>query len=399
MIMSRLNRRRFLKTGIAGAAGVVAFSPALTSEKTSLQEKKIVYRTLGRTGIKVPVVGFGVMRSDNPNLCEAALDKGITFFDTAHGYMNGNNETMLGNIFKKIPRNSFILETKVKPAAVGRDGIPTDQTTAKDFLEKFKLSLSRLQLDYVDILFIHDVSNTKLLEYKPIVNAIQKLKKEGKTRFIGFSTHNNMASVIEAAASTDIWDVILTTYNFQLANINEMNAALKKANAAGIGIVAMKTLAGGGFLDKERTKPMNTSAALKWALSNPNVCLAIPGMTNFDHLDANLKVLADISMTEQEKKDLLAANGESGLFCAGCSKCLTACPFNLPVPDLMRAYMYAYGYSNPSMAYNLLGELGTGSAPCSNCDTCMVECTRKFNVKEKISDISRLVNVPSDFII
>lgn len=397
--MSRLNRRRFLKTGIAGAAGVVAFSPVLASAKNSLQEKKILYRTLGRTGIKVPVVGFGVMRSDNPNLCKAAFDNGIIFFDTAHGYQNGNNETMLGNLFKGIPRNSFILETKVKPAAVGRDGIPTDQTTAEDFLEKFKLSLSRLQMDYVDILFIHDVSNPQLLEYKPIVNAVQKLKKEGKTRFIGFSTHNNMASVINAAASVDIWDVILTTYNFQLANIKEMDAALKKANDAGIGIVAMKTLAGGGFLDKEKTKPMNTTAALKWALSNPNVHMAIPGMTNFDHLELNLKILGNIGMTDQEKKDLLAAAAEPGLFCPGCSVCTTACPLNLPVPDLMRAYMYAYGYSNPSMAYTLLGELGTGSAPCSNCDTCRVECSRNFDVREKISDISRLVNVPSDFVI
>lgn len=377
----------------------MAFSPVLASEPSALQEKKILYRTLGKTGIKVPVVSFGVMRADNPNLCKAAYDNGITFFDTANGYQNGNNETMLGNLFKGIPRNSFILETKVKPAAVGRDGIPTDQTTAEDFLAKFNVSLSRLQMDYVDILFIHDISNPQLLKYKPIVRAVKKLKKDGKTRFIGFSTHNNMASVIDAAASTDKWDVILTTYNFKLPNIKEMNAALKKANDAGIGIVAMKTLAGGSFLDKERTKPLNTSAALKWALSNPNVHTAIPGMTNFDHLAINLKVLADITITDQEKNDLLAANAEPGLYCTGCTKCMPACPFNLPVPDLMRAYMYAYGYSNPSMAYTLLGELGTGSAPCSNCETCRVECNRNFNVKEKISDISRLVNVPADFIV
>jgi predicted aldo/keto reductase-like oxidoreductase len=397
--MSRLNRRKFVKTGIAGAAGIMAFSPVLASEPSALQEKKILYRTLGKTGIKVPVVSFGVMRADNPNLCKAAYDNGITFFDTANGYQNGNNETMLGNLFKGIPRNSFILETKVKPAAVGRDGIPTDQTTAEDFLAKFNVSLSRLQMDYVDILFIHDISNPQLLKYKPIVRAVKKLKKDGKTRFIGFSTHNNMASVIDAAASTDKWDVILTTYNFKLPNIKEMNAALKKANDAGIGIVAMKTLAGGSFLDKEKTKPLNTSAALKWALSNPNVHTAIPGMTNFDHLAINLKVLADITITDQEKNDLLAANAEPGLYCTGCTKCMPACPFNLPVPDLMRAYMYAYGYSNPSMAYTLLGELGTGSAPCSNCETCRVECNRNFNVKEKISDISRLVNVPADFIV
>jgi hypothetical protein len=61
--------------------------------------------------------------------------------------------------------------------------------------------------------------------------------------------------------------------------------------------------------------------------------------------------------------------------------------------------MYAYGYSNPAMAYDLLGDLGTGSSPCSNCQSCRVQCTNKFNVKEKITDISRLVNVPADFIV
>jgi hypothetical protein len=65
----------------------------------------------------------------------------------------------------------------------------------------------------------------------------------------------------------------------------------------------------------------------------------------------------------------------------------------------MRAYMYAYGYSNPTMAYDLLGELGTGSSPCTHCQLCEVKCTNNFNVKEKIADISRLVNVPADFIV
>jgi len=61
--------------------------------------------------------------------------------------------------------------------------------------------------------------------------------------------------------------------------------------------------------------------------------------------------------------------------------------------------MYAYGYSNMAMAHSLLGDLGTGSDPCQDCDTCKVKCTRNFKVKEKITDISRLVNVPTDFLI
>jgi predicted aldo/keto reductase-like oxidoreductase len=253
-------------------------------------------------------------------------------------------------------------------------------------------------MDYVDILYIHDMRNTEMLEYKPIINAVKKLKKEGKVKFMGFSTHANETEVINAAAATDNWDVILTSYNFKQTYNSELQSAIKKASKAGIGIVAMKTLAGGGFLDKEKTKSINSTAALKWALSNPDITTAIPGMTDFDQLDLNVKILTDISITDVEKKDLIVAGAETGLYCTGCTKCIPACPMNLPVPDLMRAYMYAYGYSNPAMAYSLLGELGTNDNPCKECNTCQVECTKNFNIKEKITDISRLLNVPSDFL-
>ena len=254
--MKNINRRGFLRTGIAGAAGIVALSPLSASALTAEQQENIIYRTLGKTGMKVPVISFGVMRADNPNLCKAAYEKGIKLFDTANGYQNGNNETMLGNLLKDYPRDSFYLATKVKPVGVDREGKPSDQTTAEDFLAKFNTSLSRLKMDYVDILYIHDIRNPEMLEYKPIINAVKKLKKEGKIKFMGFSTHANEAAVINAAASLNNWDVILTSYNFKQTYINELNSAIKKANQAGIGIVAMKTLAGGGFLDKEKPNPL-----------------------------------------------------------------------------------------------------------------------------------------------
>jgi predicted aldo/keto reductase-like oxidoreductase len=397
--MKNIDRRGFIRTGITGAAGVVALSPSLASAVPSAQDQKVITRTLGKTGMKVPVISFGVMRADNPNLCKAAYEKGIRLFDTANGYQNGNNETMLGNLFKTLPRDSFYLATKVKPAGVDRDGKPTKDTTAEDFLQKFNTSLSRLQMEYVDILYIHDIRNVEMFDYKPIINAVKQLKKEKKVKYIGFSTHANEPVVISAAADLKLFDVILTSYNFKQAYVNELNAAIKKASQAGIGIVAMKTMAGGGFLDKEKTKKINASAALKWALSNPDITTCIPGMTEFDHLDTDIKLLSDLTISESEKQDLIAAVRETGLYCTQCTNCLKQCPKNLPVNDLMRAYMYAYGYSSPSMAHTLLSELGTGANPCSDCSSCNVSCTKKFNVREKIADISRLVNVPEDFLV
>ena len=394
--MKSINRRGFLKTGITGAAGIVTLSPALAVKPS--QQQDIIYRTLGRTGIKVPVISFGVMRADNPNLCKAAYEKGIKFFDTANGYQNGNNETMLGDLLKNYPRNSFYLATKVKPAGVGKEGKPSDQTTADEFLDKFNTSLSRLKMDYVDILYVHDIRHTDMLEYQPIIKAVRKLKKDGRIKFIGFSTHANEANVIAAAAEIKTWDVILTSYNFKHANINELQTSIRKAVKSGIGIVAMKTLAGGGFLDKEKTKKINASAAIKWALSNPDISTTIPGMTEFDQLDTNLKLLTDLTLTDSEKQDIMIAQAETGLYCTGCSKCLEVCPKNLPVPDLMRAYMYAYGYSSPKMAYDLLGDLGIGNNPCGDCEVCQIDCTKSFNVREKIADISRIADVPADFL-
>lgn len=394
--MKSINRRKFLTSGLTGAAGI-ALVPSIVSASQS-QQQDIIYRTLGRTGMKIPVISFGVMRADNPNLCKAAYERGIKFFDTANGYQNGNNETMLGNLLPNYPRNSYYIATKVKPAGIDKEGKPTDNTSVDEFLSKFATSMSRLKMDYVDILYVHDIRNPELLEYKPLINALKKLRKDGKIKHIGFSTHINEAKVISAAADLKIWDVILTSYNFKQTYVEELRDSIRKAAKSGIGIVAMKTLAGGGFLDKEKTKKINASAAIKWALQNPDITTAIPGMTEFDQLDINTKLLSDLTLTNTEKADVLIARAETGLYCTGCEKCLDVCPKGLPVPDMMRAYMYAYGYSNPRLAHSLLSELGTGNNPCGDCNVCMINCTKNFDVKEKIADISRIVNVPVDFL-
>jgi uncharacterized protein len=396
-MVRNINRRGFLKTGIAGVAGVMAFAPSILSAAQGTGENGVIYRTLGKTGLKIPVISFGVMRADNPGLCKAAYEKGIKLFDTAHGYQNGNNETMLGNVLKDYPRDSFLLATKVKPAALDKDGKPTKQTTTDDFLEKFSISLSRLQMDHVDILYVHSVDNPEVLTCKPVLEALKKLRKEGKVRFTGFSTHRNETAVINAAAGKGKWDVILTSYNFMQTYSGELKKAIRSASQAGIGIVAMKTLAGGGFFDKEKTKPINTSAALKWALSNEDITTAIPGMTDFDQLDLNVKMLTDITLTDKEKNDLIVPTAETGLYCNGCSTCIAQCSKGLPIPDLMRAYMYAYGYSSTSMAHSLLSEIGTSGNPCNDCAVCSVDCIKKFRIREKITDISSLVNVPYGF--
>lgn len=398
--MTKINRRNFLRTGLAGAASIMASTGgAFAMLPSGKGHSDIIYRTLGKTGIGLPVISMGVMRADNPSLVKACLDNGITHFDTANGYQGGRNERMLGDVFRDYDRSSIIVATKVKPEGVERrTGLPTDATTADDFLVKFEESMQRLQMDYVDILYLHSVSSVEMANHRDITRAMKKLKKDGRVKYIGISTHANEPEVIDAMVKAGFWDVVLTRYNFTLSYLDKLEESIKRAAESGIGVVAMKTMSG-GFLDRERTKPVDAVAALKWALQNENICTTIPGMTSFDMLEEDLKVLTDINMTEDDLKKILIASNEPGLFCTTCNNCLEKCYGSLPVPDLMRAYMYAYGYVNMEKAYSLLSELGTGPDPCTDCSECTIDnCTKQFDIRSKISDISRLVNVPRDFI-
>ena len=177
-----------------------------------------------------------------------------------------------------------------------------------------------------------------------------------------------------------------------------MEEAIKKAADAGLGVVAMKTMAG-GFLDKERNQPVNAKAALKWALKNPNIHTSIPGFTSFDQLNDDLSIFEDMELTEEEKKDILLAQTSQGLYCTGCEECLDQCKKGLNIPDLMRAYMYTYGYRELAKAKKLVAELNLPSNVCSDCGDCTVHCTKGFSVSEKVTDVHRILKVPSDFIV
>ena len=402
MEKNRFNRRGFLKSSVIGATGLVVGQKAFAgasdrSSGNSKAEPKIVYRTLGKTGIKLPIVSMGVMRADNPNLVRAALDKGIQHLDTAHGYQQGRNEEMLGELLKDYPRDSFTIATKIQPPGKDRrTGTFTDEFTEEGFMEMFNLSMERLGLDYVDILYHHDVSNPEGLMYEPLVEVMKKIKKSGRARFLGLSTHRNEAEVLVAAAESGFIDVVLTAYNFTM-NVDEMNAAIDKAAKAGLGIIAMKTMAG-GYFDRERQRPVKAPAALKWALQNPNVHTSIPGFTAFDHLEESFAIMENPELNEEEKRYIEEHKTLASLFCTGCQTCLGQCSKNLPVPDFMRVYMYTYGYSNLEKAYRLLADLDLSNDPCSGCTTCTVTCTKKFDVAARIKDVSRLVDVPEDFI-
>ncbi len=389
-----LDRRKFIKLSAAGAAGgILAGRNSLHAAEGSINKPAlqgdILHRTLGRTGMRLPLVNLGVMRVDNPRIVTMALDGGMTLLDTAHGYQNGRNEEMLGRLLENRPRDSFYLATKVSARGV--------DMPAGEFISTFETSLDRLKLDYVDILYLHGPSSREAVLHEEHLGALMKLRQQGRTRFIGVTTHSNEPEVIRAAVESGEYDVVCPAYNFNMANLSDLKQAIAEAAGAGLGVIAMKTMAG-AYWDRERQDPINTRAALKWALQNENIHTSIPGVTAFHELEDNFEVMRDISVTPDEIRDLRLDQANAGMYCLGCEECIGQCNFKLPVPDMMRSYMYAYGYRDISLARSTMDSLNLNGNPCQSCSSCTVKCTRGFNVAEKLRDIDRIRHVPSEFI-
>jgi len=397
-----MQRRSFIKLGLTSLAGMSMLSSPMDCRDKELQsiskkEHKITYRILGKTGLKVPIVSMGVMNADNPNIVAAALDAGIVLLDTAHSYQRGRNEKMIGKVIKGRPRDSFIVATKVQGKPRDRKtGSFSHETKGETFLKMCSRSIERLGLEYVDILSLHGVMRRQDALFEPLLRALETAKKDGKARFVGITTHSNEPEVIQAAIDSKVYDVVLTAYNFKQKHNFEVKRAIANAAKAGLGVIAMKTQAG-VYWDKIKKIPINMKAALKWVLNDTNVHTAIPGFTTFDQLEEDLSVMDDLTMTEQEKLDLKLATKTAGLYCQQCKQCLPQCKQGLPVPSLMRSYMYVYGYKNVTAAYDLLKSLDLPKNLCKECDTCSIICTEGFNIKERVMDIVRLQHVPVDF--
>jgi len=399
----RKDRRQFIVGGLSGlaAAGLTPGRLGAT-EAAQSPDPEIATRKLGATGLELPLVSMGVMNADNPNLVAAALDSGIKMLDTAHYYQRGRNEEMVGQVIKDRPRDGFVVATKARASTVDRSEVRDRNKATREseasFIQKVELSLERLQTDYVDILYLHSCKSREDALDEMALSAMQTLKKQGKIRFIGVSTHSNQPDVIEAALESGVYEVVLTAYSFKTKIREELERVMKRAAAKGLGVVAMKTQAG-VFWDKERTQPIPMKAALRWALRQDFVHTAIPGFTTFDQLEDDLLVMKDPTLAPEEAASLETQEKVAGLYCQQCGTCLDQCPADLDIPVLMRGYMYAHGYRNLLTAKDVVSGLGDGDLPCVTCESCSVSCPQDFDVRERALDVARIGQIPDDFLV
>jgi predicted aldo/keto reductase-like oxidoreductase len=388
------SRRQFLSSqilAVAGLAGISAQGQKPTGQKT-------LRRTLGKTGIQVPIVSMGVMNTSAQGLIRKAYEVGVRHFDTSAAYFNGQSEEALGAVIKELGvRKDVILATKALYPAQ-RQGMSAAQAK-QAFTSIFQKSLKRLKTDYVDILYFHDLSTAEDVTHPGVTEAMAELRKQGMARFLGVSSHIGQAVVLKEVARTGFYDVALIAFNFTMSDNHELLTAIRTATSAGIGLIAMKTQGGGPWYqntvdpDERYQQRINQTGALKWVLGHPEIATTVPGFADYAHVDEDFSVAFGISMTEEEKNFLKDRKLRASIgFCQQCGHCVPGCPSAVHIPSLMRAHMYAIGYGNAQQARFTLAGLGHGRGldACSNCDTCRASCQNKLRIASRVADLKRL---------
>jgi predicted aldo/keto reductase-like oxidoreductase len=390
---STLSRRNFLKvTGLTGVGAIVA--PFDLSAKALEEEQTMPIRPFGRSGLKVPILSFGgsLNTSMSPLLLRQAVKWGVTYWDTAHSYMGGNSEKGIGKYFAKFPEDRKKIFLVTKSHAWTLAGMTRDLNN----------SLERMKTDYIDLFFVHSVSDVSEIDDDTRVWA-EKTKSEGKIRLFGFSTHNNMASCLLGASKLGWIDGIMMTYNYRLMHTDRMRRAVDACTRAGIGLTAMKTQGGGQVKTNTETEfelagrfikkgYTDAQAKLKAVWENPTIASICSEMPNVTILMANVAAAMNKTKLSSRDMNLLQqyAKETHSDYCAGCTKiCESTVNGQVPIGDVMRYLMYFRSYGERNHAIALFKDIPVKvRAKIASLDYSLAEkrCPQKMAIGDLMQD-------------
>ncbi len=366
---SEFNRRNFLKTiGVAGLGSVLVSKvkadsnePNAAGQKQQDQTPQVPTRKFGKSGPDVSALSLGAIQLiDNQVILTSSLKWGVTYWDTAYGYTNGNSEICIGKFLAARPemRKKLFIATKASHA-VGAEQVGG----------RLQESLKRMNTDYVDVFYgVHVLDNMSQLteDLKPWA---ENAKKKGLIKYFGFSTHSNMARNLFEASKLGWVDAILTTYNFRLTKDPLMQKAIDACHKAGIALTAMKTQKSVNVETDEDKKLIehfsskgftDGQAKIKAVMEDERIAAVTVGMNSVALINENVAAMLDKTKLAQDDKAVLDAYASATCsgYCAGCSHICDAAVAGVSnINDVMRSLMYHNSYGDIQLARQTFAEI------------------------------------------
>ncbi|MHA1963447.1 MAG: aldo/keto reductase [Candidatus Thorarchaeota archaeon] len=377
------------------------------------------YRTLGKLGTKVSVLGFGCMRlpaveqggkifrEEAIKLLRRGIDSGINYMDTAWTYHGGESEVVLGLALKEGYREEVTLVTK---CPVGR----AEFTKPEHYDDHLNEQLERLNEEYVDFYLFHAL-NKKLYEEKVLslnlIDRALKAKEEGKIRHLGFSFHDK-PEVLKEIIDSGHFDLMLVQYNI----VDQVNhGMINYAGEKGLAVAVMGPVGGGRLAGKNMPEEMKTwlspgrtnfaDLAFKFVFSNPNVSVALSGMSTEEMLDDNLRISSGDDYDKVRKAERESIESIAARFKELCDNICTQCKYCEPCPnevnisqifeELQRYQIYG-DRDSAKRYYSLLGKVlwapGKDASACAECGECLEKCPQSIEIIEQLKSAHEILS-------
>ena len=365
---------------------------------------------LGRTGLKASVLGFGAMRLPMVEghvdrekaipMFHRAFEAGVNYVDSAVFYCNDDSQRAVGDALKGW-RDRIIVSTK---------NHHYEKSNKAGWWSHLENSLSRLQVQHIDIYNHHGLNWKAFCEQLDgpdgLYREMLKAKDQGLIRHICFSFHDSCENLIKLI-DTDMFESVTCQYNL-LDRSNE--AGIAHAHEKNMGVVIMGPVAGGRLGetggDLAASLPGGIAStpelALRYVMANPNVTVALSGMSTLQHVIENTAVAekaADLSPAENTDiaKAMEQLKKMADLYCTGCGYC-KPCPNGVAIPDIFRmANLYrVYGAKSAARSQyaGLIRDKKDDSKPadaCVECGKCEEKCPQHIKIMEQLKQAHTLL--------
>ena len=399
---SGLDRREFLQAGVAAtaaAASLVPGGPLVQAQEAPAGQNKpdLPRRVLGKTGVEVTILNQGTVGEPASlnRLLRYAYKEGVRYFDTAEGYKNA--EGVFKQWFEAEPevRKNIFLATK------------SHVETPSDMLKKLDLRLERLGTDYLDLLFFHGLS-TKQTDWpksQEMKEAAEALKRTGKVKFVGFSTHDPMiAEQLQNAAQGGFVDVIMLKFSPWIGKDEPLYKALDACHKANIGLVSMKQLGGQALKITQQRVPSLKARGLTWAQgllhaiwTDERFSSSCVTMRNSDQTNENSDAARRFEPLKQTELDELheALLAAGPTMCPNCDgRCALAAGTKARLGDLARFYTYHEDHGIRGWARERYAELAELDRNWTGADleAAREACHNKLDFARILPEVERLLS-------